>query len=182
MTIYATFLENEKKLVKGNYSKSFDVDFTEKGLKKMLSAIRVKDEEIIIYIADVKMYSKVRFSEEFKEYKVKKPISSNIFEENFNGDLFFDKSKSYISIDVCEKWQNLLGKQIYFCRNRELQLHLVREKDICSFVYDDWQELRNGLLQKSEIPDMLLAKMFMDDREIEKYDEKGMLKDEFRKN
>lgn len=73
---------------------------------------------------------------------------------------------SYALYPVNEKWHNLLGKEIYFCKDRAIQLFLVKDRDICTFLYEDWRELKKNVLQKNEISEMLVSKMFLTDAEI----------------
>lgn len=163
-----------KYLKLGDYIKYFDEN---KSIDDMLNCIKNKETPVRIRTSKENIIrhklsdnSKVIYSyEEIEEEKI------------FNCELIQDDEEAAVAYGlydvIGEKWQNKLGKQVYFCRNRELQLHLVREKDICTFLYADMQDLIQGLQRTGEIPDMLVAKMFVDDFELSKYDERGMLKD-----
>ena len=164
MTIYALFLEDNKCLMKDDYKKSFDVDFNEKGLLKMLSAIKIQDD-IVIFINDKKLYSKVRFSLDFKDYKVTKVP---FFDENSkNKDFDWLNREDYIECSVKKEWQSWLGKEIIICNDRTKQIQLVNDLDLCTFMANDVTELRDNLINRNEIGDSLVNKMFCTDEEIE---------------
>ena len=68
-----------------------------------------------------------------------------------------------------------MGKEIYFCKDRAIQLFLVKDRDVCTFMYEDWQELKKNVLQKNEIGELLVAKMWLTDTEIAEEIAKGNL-------
>lgn len=164
MTIYAMFSPKVKMLIKGDYRKTFDVDFTEKGLKKMLEAIRVL-EKTVVFVDDKSLYLKSRFSPDFNNYCIeKKPF----FDENSkNRDFEWIEKEDYIECEVQKNWQNVLGEKILICNDRNLQIQLVKEFDLCTFMVTDINKLKNDLLTTGEIGLELVNKFGLTDEEIE---------------
>lgn len=163
MTIYAMFSPKNKMLIRGDYRKSFDVEFTEKGLKKMLEAIRVQ-EKTIVFVDNKSLYLKVRFSPVFNDYCIeKKPF----FDENSrNKDFDWIEKDDYIECEVDQKWQNILGRSIAICNTRLLQLKIVNDLDLCTFLATDIEELKHNLLSTGKIGEKLTLKFILTDEEI----------------
>lgn len=160
MTIYAMFSPKIKMLIRGNYKKSFDVDFSEKGLRKMLGAIKLQ-EKTIVFIDDKQLYIKARFSPDFNDFRIeRKPY----FDKNSkNRDFDWISSDDYIECEVMPEWWNVLGKTIFICNNRKMQVSLAAEYDICTFLYSDVEKLKEELLKTGGFGIELTSKMFLDD-------------------
>ena len=163
MTIYAMFMENNKCLMKDDYVKPFDVKFDEQGLLEMLSAIKVPDD-VVVFIDNKKLYFKVKFSIDFKKYKISQ---IPFFDENSrNKDFYWLNKEDYIECGVKNEWQQYLGKEIIICNDRKKQVEVVEELDKCCFMVVDIEELKNNLLNGKNIGDKLCTKMFLTDEQI----------------
>ena len=166
--ITAFFTPYFKFLQKDSYLKFFnDVD----NLSDLIGKIKVEDE--------IKIYAHSKDIIKFQFGNTKQNISYEVLEEGVLFEEFSNKSDR-VKAKVKDQWKHILSDYVYIVQNRELQLELVKKCDILTFMATDLNELVQGLQRAGEIPDMLVAKMFADDRELARYDEKGMLKDEFR--
>lgn len=174
--ITAYYTETEKYLQKGSYRKDFNVD----NIADLISNIKVK--EPILIKARAKDIFAFKFTLEFSENSDSE-IEYEILDENENNvniepifDYTFveydrdsrDIAYAYYDIVNSKKWRDILGERICFCRNRELQLYLAREKKEGVFLYDDLEKLKNGLLKEGRIPYELVIKMHFTDEEIER--------------
>ena len=168
--ITAFFTPYFKFLQKDSYLKFFnDVD----NLSDLISKIKVEDE--------IKIYAHSKDIIKFQFGNTKQNISYEVLEEGvlfeeFNNNSINDRVKAKVK----DQWKHILFDYVYIVQNRELQLELVKKCDILTFMATDLNDLVQSLQCTGEIPDMLVAKMFVDDRELSKYDENGMLKDEYR--
>ena len=156
------YTENLKYLKLGDYVRYFK----QENIDDMLACI--KNQETPVKIRTTKEYliphklsdkSKVIYTyEEIEEEKI-----FDYDKVQFDGD----NDVSYALYPVNEKWHNLLGKEIYFCKDRAIQLFLVKDRDVCTFLYEDWRELKKNVLEKNKIGELLTCKMFFTDEEIE---------------
>lgn len=163
------YTDNLKYLKLGDYIKYFE----DESIDDMLA--KIKNPETPVKIRTLKEYliphklsnkSKVIYTyEEIEEI----PLFDY---EQVESD--FDNGVSYALYPVNEKWQEILGKEIYFCRRREIQLFLVKDRDVLTFLYEDMPKLKSSVLQNYEINEKLLEKMFFTDEELDKHD-KGMV-------
>lgn len=165
--IVAYFTENEKYLKKGDYRKDFNVN----SITELVSNIKVKEPVLIkanskdIFDFKFNTNPKIEGDFDFEVLKSEESIEVPIFDyQKVQQDAKNDVS--YALYPVNEKWHNLLGKEIYFCKDRAIQLFLVKDRDVCTFLYDDWRELKKNVLEKNEIGELLVAKMFFTDEEI----------------
>ena len=168
MTIVAYFTENEKYLEKGDYRKDFDVN----SIAELVSNIKVKEPVLIKAnskdIFDFKFNTNPKFEGDFdfEVLKSEESVEVPVFDyQKVQQDAKNDVS--YALYDVNEKYHNLLGKEIYFCKDRAIQLFLVKDRDVCTFMYEDWRELKKNVLEKNEIGELLTYKMFFTDEKIE---------------
>lgn len=155
------YTDNFKYLKLGDYIKYFDNE----SIDDMLS--KIKNQETPVKIRTLKEYliphklsdkSKVIYTyEEIQEEKV--------FDYD-KVEFDFDAGVSYALYPVNEKWHNILGKEIYFCKDRNIQLFLTKDRDICTFLYSDWRELKDNILKNNEVGKILAAKMFATDDEM----------------
>lgn len=165
--IVAYFTENEKYLKKGDYCKDFDVN----SIAELVSNIKVKEPVLIkanskdIFDFKFNTIPKIEGDFDFEVLKSEESVEMPVFDyQKVQQDAKNDVS--YALYEVNEKYHNLLGKEIYFCKDRVIQLYLVKEKDICSFIYSDMNELKKNVLEKNEIGELLTCKMFFTDEEI----------------
>lgn len=166
--IVAYFTENEKYLEKGDYRKSFDVS----SIAELVSNIKVKEPVLIkasskdIFDFKFNTNPKIEGDFDFEVLKTEETLEIPVFDyQKVQQDVKNDVS--YALYEVSEKYQNLLGKEIYFCKDRAIQLFLVKDRDVCTFMYEDWRELKKNILEKNEIGELLTYKMFCTDEEIE---------------
>lgn len=157
--LYYTY--NLKYLKLGDYVRHFK----QESIDEMLACI--KNQDTPVKIRAVKEFliphkfsdkSKVIYTyEEIKEDKI------------FDYDKVCDDSDNNVSYGlypVNERYHSLLGKVIYFCQDRNSQIYLTKEKDICTFLYSDWREVRDNILRDNNIGAKLTAKMFFTDAEM----------------
>lgn len=166
--IVAYFTENEKYLEKGDYRKSFDVS----SIAELVSNIKVKEPVLIkasskdIFDFKFNTNPKIEGDFDFEVLKTEETLEIPVFDyQKVQQDVKNDVS--YALYEVSEKYQNLLGKEIYFCKDRAIQLFLVKDRDVCTFMYEDWRELKKNILEKNEIGELLTYKMFCTDEETE---------------
>lgn len=167
--IIAYYTRSLKYLQKDNYKKTFDVN----SITELLNKIKIKDKVLIK--ASSKDIFDFKFSSDKKnidfdidyvalneEESIEKPIFDyDMVEQDYKNDV------AYALYPVAENWQHILGKEIYFCRDRAIQLYLVKEKDICTFLYSDMEKLKNDILTTGEIGLELVNKFGLTDEEIE---------------
>lgn len=163
--ITAFFTSYYKFLQKDTYIKFFN---KVESLDDLISKIKVEDK--------IKIYAHSKDIIRFQFGNTNSNIEYEILEDDSLCENFVVEENNKVKAKVKEKWKNILFDYIYIVQNRELQLELVEKCDILTFMATDLNELKNGLTQKFEIPDMFLAKMFLEDRELSKYDENGNLK------
>ena len=165
--IVAYFTEDEKYLEKGDYRKDFDAN----SIAELVSNIKVKEPVLIkasskdIFDFKFNTNPKIEGDFDFEVLKSEESIEVPIFDyQKVQQDAKNDVS--YALYEVNEKYHNLLGKEIYFCKDRAIQLFLVKDRDVCTFMYEDWRELKKNVLQKNEIGEILVSKMWLTDTEI----------------
>lgn len=157
--LYYTY--NLKYLKLGDYVRYFE----QESIDDMLACIKNQETPVKIrttkeYLIPHKLSDKSKVIYTYEEVEEEKIFDYD--KVQFDGD----NDVSYALYEVNEKYQNLLGKEIYFCKDRAIQLYLVKEKDICSFMYSDLNELKNNILHRNEIGDNLCTKMFLTDEQI----------------
>ena len=160
ITLYYT--ENLKYLKLGDYVRYFE----QESIDEMLVCIKNQETPVKIrttkeYLIPHKLSDKSKVIYTYEEIEEEKIFDYEKVQQDAKNDV------SYALYPVNEKYQNLLGKAIYFCKDKAMQLFLVKEKDICSFMYSDMSELKNNILQRNEIGYLLTLKMSFTDTEIE---------------
>ena len=165
--IIAYYTENEKYLQKDDFRKDFKVN----SLEELIDKIKVKDKVLIKAskkdIFDFKFNLPITDADIYEYEILKKKVETEpIFDYN-SVEIDRKENVAYGVYSVNEKWHKILGKEIYFCQNNELLLCLVQEKDVCAFLYDDWEQLRNNLISEGEMGEILCAKMFCTKEQIE---------------
>ena len=165
--IVAYFTENEKYLEKGDYRKDFDAN----SIAELVSNIKVKEPVLIkanskdIFDFKFNTNPKIEGNFDFEVLKTEESVEVPIFDyQKVQQDAKNDVS--YALYGVNEKYHNILGKEIYFCKDRAIQLFLVKDRDICTFLYSDWRELKDNILKNNEVGKILAAKMFLNDDEM----------------
>ena len=155
------YTDNLKYLKLGDYIKYFDNE----SIDEMLAKIKNQETPVKIrtlkgYLIPHKLSDKSKVIYTYEEIQEEKVFDYDKVEFDADSDV------SYALYPVNEKWHNLLGKEIYFCKDRAIQLFLVKDRDICTFMYEDWRELKKNVLEKNEIGEQLVNKMWLTDEEI----------------
>lgn len=150
-----------KYLKLGDYIKYFENE----SIDDMLGKIKNQDTPVLIRALKEDVI-RHKLSDNSKViYTYEEIIEEKVFDYD-KVQFDYESEVSYALYPVNEKWHNLLGKEIYFCKDRSIQLFLVKDRDVCTFLYEDWRELKKNVLQKNEIGELLVAKMFFTDEEI----------------
>lgn len=153
--ITAFFTPYYKFLQKGNYLKLFnDVD----SLSDLIAKIKVEDK-IKIY-AHSKDIIKFQFGNTNPNIEYEFLEDSDIFDDFINEG---DKVKGKVK----EKWNWFFGEYLYLVQDREEQIRVVNDLDICAIQATDINKLRDNLVNRNEIGELLVTKMFFTDEEIE---------------
>lgn len=162
------YTDNLKYLKLGDYIRYFEGN---ESIDDMLACIKNQETPVKIrttkeYLIRHKLSDKSRVIYSYDEIWEEIIFDYSSVEYDRGSDV------AYALYDVVnnQKWRDILGEKICFCRNRELQLYLAREKKEGVFLYDDLEELKNGLLKEGKIPDNLVIKMNCTDKEIKDND------------
>lgn len=156
------YTEDLKYLKLGDYIKNFE---NNESIDDMLSCIKNKEQPV-----------KIRTS---KENIVRHKLSNNFkviysYEEIMDDKIFdytlleedIDSGVAYSSYKVMsEKYKDVLGEEIYFCRNREILRYIVKNRDALAFLFEDLPELRKNLQKTGNIGERLTVQMFFEDCE-----------------
>lgn len=153
--ITAFFTPYYKFLQKGSYLKFFnDVE----SLNELIAKIKVEDK-IKIY-AHSKDIIKFQFGNTNSNIEYEFLEDSDIFDDFINED---DKVKGKVK----EKWHSFFGEYLYLVQDREEQIRVVKDIDLCAIQATDINQLRDNLINRNKIGDSLVNKMFCTDEEIE---------------
>lgn len=148
-TLYYRFLQ------KDNYLKFFNkID----NLSDLIAQIKVEDK--------IKIYAHSRDIIKFQFNNSNPKIDYVFLEEE---EPFFDEcinEGDRVKIKISERWRDLLGEYIYLVQDRNLQLQLVKDTDLCTFQATDLNELIKNITQKNQIGEKLVTKMFLTDEEV----------------
>ena len=152
--IIAFFTPYYKFLQKDNYLKFFnDVD----SLSDLIAKIKVEDK-IKIY-AHSKDIIKFQFGNTNSNIEYELLKDSEIFDDFINEG---DKVKGKVK----EKWHSFFGEYLYLVQDREEQIRVVNDIDLCAIQATDINQLRDNLVNRNELGELLTYKMFFNDREI----------------
>lgn len=165
------YYTNSLKYLKlGDYIKYFENE----NIDDMLGKIKNQDTPVLIRALKEDVI-RHKLSDNSKViYTYEEIIEEKVFDYD-KVQFDYESDVSYALYPVNEKWHNLLGKEIYFCKDRAIQLFLVKDRDVCTFLYEDWRELKKNVLEKNEIGEILVSKMWLTDAEIAQEIAKGNL-------
>lgn len=152
--ITAFFTSYYKFLQKDSYLKFFN---EVESLNDLIDKIKIEDE--------IKIYAHSRDIIKF-QFGNTNPNVEYIFLED--GALFDEcvNENELVKARVKECWRSLLGENIYLVQDREKQIQLINDLDLCAFQATDINELKNNLVNNNEIGELLTYKMFFNDKEI----------------
>lgn len=152
--ITAFFTPYYKFLQKDNYLKFFN---EVEGLSDLIDKIKVEDK-IKIY-AHSKDIIKFQFGNTNSNIEYEFLEDSEIFDDFINEG---DKVKGKVK----EKWHSFFGECLYLVQDREEQIRVVKDVDLCAIQATDINELKDNLVNSNEIGELLTLKMFFTDKEI----------------
>ena len=150
-----------KFLQKDNYLKFFD---DVNNLQDLIDKIKVEDK-IKIY-AHSKDIIKFQFGNTNPNIEYEFLEDSEIFEDFINEG---DKVKGKVK----EKWHWFFGDYLYLVQDRTEQIRVVNELDVCAIQATDINELKDNLINRNEIGELLVTKMWLTDEEIAEEVAKG---------
>ena len=153
--ITAFFTPYYKFLQKDSYLKFFN---EVKSLTDLIAKIKVEDK-IKIY-AHSKDIIKFQFGNTNSNIEYEFLEDSDIFDDFINEG---DKVKGKVK----EKWHWFFGEYLYLVQDREEQIRVVNDLDVCVIQATDINQLRENLVNRNEIGELLTYKMFCTDEEIE---------------
>ena len=73
--------------------------------------------------------------------------------------------------EVIEMWQSTLGKSIFVCNSREMQLKIVAENIFLAFTPPDLDNLYKGMLNNGKIPQLVCYRMYNTDEEMKEIEQ-----------
>lgn len=152
--IIAFFTPYYKFLQKDSYLKFFN---EVESLTDLIAKIKVEDK-IKIY-AHSKDIIKFQFGNTNSNVEYEFLEDSEIFDNFINED---DKVKGKVK----EKWHSFFGEYLYLVQDREEQIRIVNDLDVCAIQATDINQLRDNLVNRNEIGELLTCKMFFTDEEI----------------
>ena len=153
--ITAFFTPYYKFLQKDSYLKFFN---EVESLNDLIVKIKVEDK-IKIY-AHSKDIIKFQFGNTNSNIEYEFLEDSEIFDDFINEG---DKVKGKVK----EKWHSFFGEYLYLVQDREEQIRVVNDIDLCAIQATDINQLRDNLINCNGIDEMLVNKMFLTDEEIE---------------
>lgn len=152
--IIAFFTPYYKFLQKDGYLKFFkDVD----SLTDLIAKIKVEDK--------IKIYAYSKDIIKFQFGNTNPNIEYEFLEDSEIFDSFFVRNDK-VKCRIKEKWQNVLGEYVYIVQDRDEQLRIVNDLDLCAFQATDINELSKDILENGEVGKILAAKMFLNDEEM----------------
>lgn len=152
--ITAFFTPYYKFLQKDNYLKFFN---EVESLNDLIAKIKVEDK-IKIY-AHSKDIIKFQFGNTNSNIEYEFLEDSDIFDD-------FIKEGDKVKGKVKEKWHSFFGEYLYLVQDREEQIRVVNDLDVCAIQATDINQLRDNLINRNEIGELLTYKMFFNDKEI----------------
>lgn len=158
------YYTNSLKYLKcGKYQKYFQNE----SIDDMLACIKNQDTPVRIRanrenIVKHKLSDKSRVIYTYEELKEEEIFDYSSVERDYDSEV------SYAKYSVAKNWQKLLGNEVYFCRERNMQLYLVKTYKRLCFLFTDLIEVKNGLLKNGEIPDDVTTRMYLTDEDISK--------------
>lgn len=152
--ITAFFTPYYKFLQKDSYLKFFN---EVESLIDLISKIKVEDK-IKIY-AHSKDIIKFQFGNTNSNIEYEFLEDSEIFDDFINEG---DKVKGKVK----EKRYWFFGEYLYLVQDREEQIRVVKDIDLCAIQATDINQLRDNLVNRNEIGELLTYKMFFNDKEI----------------
>lgn len=152
--ITAFFTPYYKFLQKDSYLKFFN---EVESLSDLIAKIKVEDK-IKIY-AHSKNIIKFQFGNTNSNIEYEFLEDSEIFDDFINEG---DKVKGKVK----EKWRSFFGEYLYLVQDREEQIRIVKDIDLCAIQATDINQLRDNLVNRNEIGELLTCKMFFTDEEI----------------
>lgn len=168
ITLYYT--ENLKYLKLGDYIKYFKSENIDEMLAKIKNQetpvkIRANKEDVIKHkLSDS---NKIMYSYEILPEKL---IFGKSSVENILQD-FINSNEEYMDYGVIEMWQNTLGKSIFVCNSREMQLKIVAENVFLAFTPPDLDNLYKGMLNNGKIPQLVCYRMYNTDEEMKEIEQ-----------
>ena len=152
--IIAFFTPYYKFLQKDSYLKFFN---EVESLNDLIAKIKVEDK-IKIY-AHSKDIIKFQFGNTNPNIEYEFLEDSDIFEDFINEG---DKVKGKVK----EKWHSFFGEYLYLVQDREEQIRVVNDLDVCAIQATDINQLRDNLVNRNEFGELLVTKMVCTDEEI----------------
>lgn len=168
--ITAYYTKDLKYLQKGAYKKIFEVD----SIAELLSKIKVQDKILVKAVSKDIFNFKFNTNTDLQGLDIDFEVINEV--ENVENPIFdyasierdYESEVSYAKYSVAKNWQYLLGDEVYFCRERNMQLYLVKTYKRLCFLFTDLMEVKNGLLKDGEIPEDITTRMYLTDDEIAK--------------
>lgn len=158
------YYTNSLKYLKcGKYQKYFQNE----SIDDMLACIKNQDTPVRIRankenIVKHKLSDKSKVIYTYEELKEEEIFDYASIERDYESEV------SYAKYSVAKNWQYLLGDEVYFCRERNMQLYLVKTYKRLCFLFTDLMKVKTGLLKDGEIPEDITTRMYLTDDEIAK--------------
>jgi hypothetical protein len=153
--ITAFFTPYYKFLQKDSYLKFFN---EVESLNDLIAKIKVRDK--------IKIYAHSKDIIKFQFGNTNSNIEYEFLEDSEIFDDFINKGDK-VKGKVKEKWNWFFGEYLYLVQDREEQIRVVKDLDVCAIQATDINQLRDNLVNRNEIGDSLVNKMFCTDEEIE---------------
>ena len=152
--ITAFFTPYYKFLQKDNYLKFFNEI---ESLNDLIAKIKVEDK--------IKIYAHSKDIIKFQFGNTNSNIEYEFLEDSDIFDNFINEGNK-VKGKVKEKWHSLFGEYLYLVQDREEQIRVVNDLDVYAIQATDINQLRDNLVNRSEINELLVYKMFFNDKEI----------------
>lgn len=153
--ITAFFTPYYKFLQKDSYLKFFN---EVESLNDLIEKIKVEDK--------IKIYAHSKDIIKFQFGNIQQNVEYVFLEDNILFDKFINNGDK-VKVNVKKQWQDILGKCIYFVQDRNEQIDIVEDLDMIAIQATDINQLRDNLVNRNEIGELLTYKMFCTDEEIE---------------
>lgn len=152
--ITAFFTPYYKFLQKDNYLKFFNEI---ESLNDLITKIKVEDK--------IKIYAHSKDIIKFQFGNTNSNIEYEFLEDSDIFDNFINEGNK-VKGKVKEKWHSFFGEYLYLVQDREEQIRVVNDLDVYAIQATDINQLRDNLVNRSEINELLVYKMFFSDKEI----------------
>lgn len=159
--IIAFFTPYYKFLQKDSYLKFFN---EVESLTDLIAKIKIEDK--------IKIYAHSKDIIKFQFGNTNSNIEYEFLEDNDIFDDFINEGDK-VKGKVKEKWHSFFGEYLYLVQDREEQIRVVKDIDLCAIQATDINQLRDNLVNHNEIGELLVSKMWLTDEQIAEEISKG---------